>query len=51
MKTYGWTIWMSAGGMWYAGYNGSLSGFLLFLAVFTLATAGIYRLHVKGETQ
>ena len=50
MKTYAWTVILAAGGMWFTGAHNSLSGFLLFLAVFVLATAGLYRLYKKtGE--
>lgn len=44
MKSYCWTGILAAGGMWFAGSHNSLSGFVLFLAVFILMVAGVYRL-------
>lgn len=48
MKSYAWTIILSAGGMWFTLTHDSIGGFIMFLAVFALATAGLYRLG-KGE--
>lgn len=49
MKSYAWTIIMAAGGMWFTLEHESMSGFVTFLAVFVLATAGLYRLYGKGS--
>jgi len=50
MKSYCWTIILSAGGMWFSLDHDAMSGFIVFLAVFTLAVAGLWRVHTKGET-
>lgn len=45
MKSYAWTVILSAGGMWFNLAHDNMGGFLFFLGIFTLATAGLYRLY------
>lgn len=48
MKSYAWTVILSAGGMWFNLSHESMTGFSFFLAIFTLATAGLYRLYGRN---